>query len=800
MDQFQKARAVWIGNPREKYNQFAGFHTRLSLEKETEVTFKIAARSYYRLYINGEMAAHGPARSAKGYCRVDVIRRPLVGTCEIAVETAAYSKPEMYCNDCTMEPGMLTLEITDPDGKVLSATGEEGWTCGELLFRRSRVETMSHCRGIVEYYDLTPESFSWRMEGFTQRPVPAEEPDAYLKRRAPYPTLRRIPFPGIQSVCDIAPRDQEPKDTNLLLAGVVNQKWYGMIPPENRFLESLQREGDAPFTGKYREGIPGKGITVIPGRNPAAVYWALPASEVGFLDLTVQVEKPCVLDLISSDHLGRSGELAGNTYAARYCLQAGTYHLNTFEPKLVRYVKAVVRTNGKVQFQAPAVLDDTYPDEKRTVFSCSDGDLNRIFEAAWRTLRLNTLDIFMDCPERERGGWLCDSYFTSKGAWHLFGDLSVEKDFIENFMLTDPEKNWNGFFPEVYPGVRGADGDVGIRNWSFWLMLELCDYYERSGDREFIDRCRNRVERFMEGVLSLRGKSGLLEIPGSLFVDWSLSNSKAAMEPISVPVNCLAARMMDELGKLYDRADWRRTAEEMRGIIRGLDKGGIMSGSGDGAIVENTSGQIRLRRGECRTESGTALEIWSGFHLEDREYIRQFINAMGTCPKERPDPNIGRSNLFIGLMIRFDVLARLGRTEELIREWKDLYLEELRIGSGTFFEGVHASSGCHGFNAYTGCLIKEQILGLGELNQRTKTVRIAPHPGRLFWAYGSARCEDGMIFLRWSADQDEHVLDMQLLLPEGWKAEYEIPFELCGWLVWVNGEQIDWKTERGYVR
>lgn len=130
MDQFQKARAVWIGNPREKYNQFAGFHTRLSLEKETEVTFKVAARSYYRLYINGEMAAHGPARSAKGYCRVDVIRRSLAGTCEIAVETAAYSKPEMYCNDCTMEPGMLTLEITDSDGKVLSATGEEGWTCG----------------------------------------------------------------------------------------------------------------------------------------------------------------------------------------------------------------------------------------------------------------------------------------------------------------------------------------------------------------------------------------------------------------------------------------------------------------------------------------------------------------------------------------------------------------------------------------------------------------------------------------------------------------------------------------------
>ncbi len=37
---------------------------------------------------------------------------------------------------------------------------------------------------------------------------------------------------------------------------------------------------------------------------------------------------------------------------------------------------------------------------------------------------------------------------------------------------------WKGFFPEVYPGVNDNAGEVGIRNWSFWSALELCDYYE----------------------------------------------------------------------------------------------------------------------------------------------------------------------------------------------------------------------------------------------------------------------------------------------------------------------------------
>lgn len=48
-----------------------------------------------------------------------------------------------------------------------------------------------------------------------------------------------------------------------------------------------------------------------------------------------------------------------------------------------------------------------------------------------------------------------------------------------------------------------------------------------------------------------------------------------------------------------------------------------------------------------------------------------------------------------------------------------------------------------------------------------------------------------MIFLRWSADRDLHELKMDLTLPEGWKAKYELPFELNGWTVTVNGEQVN---------
>ena len=63
----------------------------------------------------------------------------------------------------------------------------------------------------------------------------------------------------------------------------------------------------------------------------------------------------------------------------------------------------------------------------------------------------------------------------------------------------------------MYPGSKRDESDPGFVNWSYWLMLQLCDYYDRSGDREFVDACRPRVEEFVEGLLSLRGKSGLIE-------------------------------------------------------------------------------------------------------------------------------------------------------------------------------------------------------------------------------------------------------------------------------------------------
>jgi len=47
-------------------------------------------------------------------------------------------------------------------------------------------------------------------------------------------------------------------------------------------------------------------------------------------------------------------------------------------------------------------------------------------QAAVETFRQNVLDVYMDCPSRERGGWLCDSFFTSRIEKLLTGSSRVK--------------------------------------------------------------------------------------------------------------------------------------------------------------------------------------------------------------------------------------------------------------------------------------------------------------------------------------------------------------------------------------
>lgn len=793
MELFQTAKPVFLAKPKNQWNQFAGFRTDIEVEKETVLTFRIAARSFYRLYINGEMRAHGPARTGKGYVRQDVLTIKAKGFLHVAVEVAAYNKPLRYSNDITCEPGMLCMEI-EADNEIICATGAKCtfpvWVT-ELTMRRERVELLSHCRQIIEVYDLDEESLQWTTnpyigeEGY-EEPALISDPPKTLIRRAPYPDYRRIPFTCLMKAGDVTPDGNAVMEP--MLPESFHKDWYESLPdPVIRTI----KERDKVFTGRVEQGE--KGITLIRGQEDPFLQWDLKEPAVGFLELAFETEEDAVVDIFHNDALEADGGLHDCPNLIRYQVKKGSYSLCTYEPYLFKYLKVVFRNTGKVKNIRAQVCTYWYPVKESGTFACSDPVLNRIFKGALKTLQSNTLDIFMDCPERERGGWLCDSTWTARAAYMMLGDLRVEKDFMENFFNTSKDDYENALFPEVYPGHGVGEGkSCGISTWSFWLLIELCEYLRRSGDEEFLLQVKRRVEEFVTGMEAYENEAGLLEGLPNVFIDWSAANDTENTQPISVPANAVYAYMLIELGKTYQEEAWEKKGRAMQETLRTIapvpKESCKYPAYPDAVVLED--GQLKGKNNV--TEAAMFWDIWAELYTEENaaQTVEAAVNRMGTHPRLDADERVAKAELFIGLCIRHDMLAKLSKYDILLDELRGVYGKEMEEGPGTLYEQHYRedirSSRNHGFGSHAGVLLMREYLGLGEPDALNHTVRIAPHPCGLTWASGKVSCQGQDAFVFWQADYENKIFTINISMPEGWKPVMDFSGELEEFEIRVN--------------
>ena len=109
-------------------------------------------------------------------------------------------------------------------------------------------------------------------------------------------------------------------------------------------------------------------------------------------------------------------------------------------PYVMKYVKLVVHGSCVISqmdmieykhAQTPRMLEFMQQE------SMEDDTLKQIYLGALESYRSNALDVFMDCPSRERAGWLCDSFFTARVEHVLTGETKIEKAFLDNFLMAE---------------------------------------------------------------------------------------------------------------------------------------------------------------------------------------------------------------------------------------------------------------------------------------------------------------------------------------------------------------------------
>ena len=752
---FLAARPVWPNGLEAERNLLVEFRAAFDKPQAAPVALRLTGASLYRIYVNGQFAGHGPARAGHGFYRVDeweITPKLRDGRNEVVIEVAGYNANSFYLLD---QPSFLQAEVV-AGGKALAATGGGGFVAG---IRHDRVQK------VQRYSFQRPFSEVWRL------PAPAAEP-AECAFTADKPLApRRVPYPAFavrQPTAQIAEGEvakgalpKKPKKDRSLTG--IGPQLAGFPEAELATIPSVELQAVKTVSARKPEAK-------TPFTLKANAYRTLDfgVNLTGFLGATVTVKSKTRLfftfdEILTKDDVDCARLSCVNIVL--YELEPGTYTVESFEPYTLRYLK-LIALEGECEISECHLRELVNPDAARAQFQASDERFNRIFEAARETFRQNATDIFMDCPSRERAGWLCDSFFTARVALDLCGDTVVEKNFLENYQRPAAFAHLpEGMLPMCYPSDH-ANGQY-IPNWAMWFVLELGEYAGRGGDRAMIEALRPRMLKLVEFFKQYENQDGLLEkLPSWVFVEWSKANT--FVQDVNYPSNMLYAGMLDAAARLYSLPELAAKAAKLRETIRRQ--------SFDGAFfVDNAlrqGGQLKVTTNRTEVCQYFAFFFGVATPATHAKLWQTLTTDFGPQRKQTgAHPEIHPANAFIGNQLRFELLSRAGRSRQILDEaigyW--LYMAER---TGTLWENDTPAASCnHGFASHAAHVLLRDVLGLYNVDTIGKSLKLRFADVSLAWCKGSIPTPEGPITLQWKVTGDR--FSYRLATPPGYKVEVE---------------------------
>ena len=730
---FVSAEPVWAEGRATEMNSRVRFTAAFEAASGADAVLRVTGANVYRIRLNGKYVGYGPARAPKGFFRVDewplaAAVRP--GRNELEIEAAAYN-----CNnfDLLDQPGFLQAEVVG-GGRVLAATRADGGDfAAETTARVRKVPRYSYQRPFAEVYDCpgaAPEKLA-----LERRP-----PVRYLERIASYPTFE--PNDRLRVIS----RAKAAVDPQAAVKGARFIDTDGRNPLMKAFAKGdleVNTWAEAQrirFSGRTDCGRPaGEPIALGDGDS---VCLDAGLNDCGFVGFTVRVTKPGRL-LFTFDEVLTDGEVDPTRMTCCNCVEwrfgkPGTYAVETFEPYVFRYAN-LISLGGAVEVSGLGIRAYKNPDAGRADFRCSDPALVKIFAAARETFVQNAVDVFTDCPSRERAGWLCDSFFIGRVNRLLTGDAKLERLFLENFAVSDPYEGIPaGAIPMCYPSDH-PNGDF-IPNWAMWLVLEVEEYLQRSGDRATVDALRPRLVAFVDYLKTFRNPDGLLEkLPSWVFVEWSRANK--LVQDVNYPSNMTWAEVLDAMDRLYGMPELAAEAAKVRETVRRQSWTGKWFCDN---AVRQADGTLKLS-GECtETCQYYAFFFRTATPKTHPDLWKTLVDDFG--PKRlaadgktlRSHPEIWPSNAFIGNYLRLECLAREGLVGNILDETKGFFLY-MAERTGTLWEMISPTASCdHGFASHAAVYLFRDVIGIKSIDAKNHTVAVEPPKGLdLDWAEGT---------------------------------------------------------------
>ncbi|MDR0560908.1 MAG: hypothetical protein LBG92_12145 [Prevotellaceae bacterium] len=768
----QKAKPVWAAGREKEMNVNLGFRTVFQTSGEGRTKVKIAASTIYRAFLNGAFIGSGPARAAHGYFRVDEYDlSDMLGAGEnvLAIEVAGYNVNSFYTLD---QPSFLLAEV-EANGKIIRATGNgKDFEASVIKERLQKTERYSYQRPFTEYYRMKAGYDRWRSESkpFADKVKLAVFPAVKLLPRGvampPFNIVNPATVYSKGTVKRIKPEKYH-KDRSLT---AISAKLKGYaeteleaVPPSQEIQEIVNASSEIVNKPVHSSGT-------VNLKNNEFCILDFGTNLSGFIGAKLHCDKPTRLYLYFDEML-TDGDVQTRRRMNDVCnqivyeLDAGDYNIETLESYTFKFMKVIV-LEGECRVDNFYLREFAYPENPRATFASSNYKLNAIFAAAKQSSRQNAIDVFMDCPSRERAGWLCDSYFASVMEREFTGKSDVAHNFIENYALPDSFRYLpKGMIPMCYP-ADFYDGQF-IPNYSLWFIIQVNDYATKVGDAALVARLKQRVEGILKYFEAFENEDGLLEnLKGWIFIEWSRAGD--FVQDVNYPTNMLYSAALKAAAQTFNRADWSDKAERIRQTI-------IRQSYNGKFFIDNAN---RKDGKLTPTQNMTEVCQYYAFYFNiatpetHRELWRRLVNEFGPNRDDKNVyPDVFRAAAFMGNYMRMDLLSRYGLQSQMLLEIQD-YFFYMADRTGTLWEHANNRASCnHGFASYIGHVLYRDILGIANIDYQKKEITVCFTDAPLASCSGSIPVGDEQVSLQWQRSGNE--IAYSLKTPAGYRVKIE---------------------------
>ena len=377
-----------------------------------------------------------------------------------------------------------------------------------------------------------------------------------------------------------------------------------------------------------------------------------------------------------------------------------------------------------------------YDPKRSGSFRCSDEELNKIWEVSAYTLDLTTREFFMDGIKRDRWTWSGDAIQSYLMNYYLRFDTECVKRTIRQLRGKDP----------VTAHVNT------IMDYTFYWFKSILDYYQYSGDVDFVREMWPRMVTLMNYVEGRLNDNGMAEGQPDdwIFVDWvDFPMHKRGTLCFEQILLMKAMETMALCAKLLgiNKSTYRVKAEELRNKIKqtfwSYEQKAYYHAIEDG----------QMNRQITKFPNMFAILYGLAYEEERREIMKSVML----------NPDIPAITTPYMRFYELEALCTMGHHKEVLQEIKSYWGGMLREGATTFWEKYvpsekgtehlamygrpYGKSLCHAWGASPLYLLGKYFLGVRPTKPGYEEYEIRPSLGGLEWISGDVPTPFGPIHI-----------------------------------------------------